>query len=79
MRALVMVAVLAAPANANTPVTRPEAIEVDRDTTPPGQAEMGFESGAPIGDFAFGLTLTELERPLRLHTLDLETFPVKRR
>jgi len=79
MRALILLAVLAAPASANTPVTRPEAIEVDRDTTPPGQAEMGFDGGAPIGDFAFGLTLTELERPLRLHTIDLETYPVKRR
>ena len=78
-RALILLAVLAAPASANTPVTRPEAIEVDRDTTPPGQAEMGFDGGAPIGDFAFGLTLTELERPLRLHTIDLKTYPVKRR
>ncbi len=79
MRALIVVAMLAAPVSANTPVTRPEAIEVDRDTTPPGQAEMGFDGGAPIGDFAFGLTLTDLERPLQLHTIDLETYPVKRR
>jgi hypothetical protein len=79
MRALLVVVLLAESAFANTPVQRPEAIEVDRDTTPPGQAEMGFESGAPIGDYAFGLTVTEIERPLRIHTLELLSYPVKRR
>ncbi len=79
MRSLFLVAVIATPAFASGPVTRPEATEVDRDTTPPGQAEMGFDGGAPIGDWALGLTLTDLERPLRLHTIDLKTFPVKRR
>ncbi len=79
MRALIVVAMLAAPVFANTPVMRPEAIEVDRDTTPPGQAEMGFDGGAPVGEFAFGLMLTDLEQPIRLHTIDLTTYPVKRR
>lgn len=78
-RTLILVAVLASPARANTPLARPEAIEVDRDTTPPGQAEMGFDSGAASGDYAFGITLTELERPLRLRTGELVTSPVKRR
>jgi hypothetical protein len=66
-------------AHAGAPVDRPEAIEVDRDTTPPGQAEFGFDGGAPIGLWAVGLQGGLLVRPLRLHTVNLSTYPVEYR
>jgi|HubBroStandDraft_6_1064221.scaffolds.fasta_scaffold72101_1 hypothetical protein len=68
-----------AAAHADTPVMRPEAIELDRDTTPPGQAELSFDGGAPIGSWAAGVTLGYLERPLELHTLVSSAYPVDHR
>ena len=81
MNRLALVAVLgvAGAAHADTPVARPEAIELDRDTTPPGQAELSFDGGAPIGSWAVGVTLGYLERPLELHTLVSSTYPVDHR
>ena len=79
MRALLIVCAMATVAHADTPVARPEAIEVDRDTTPPGQGELGFDGGAPIGNWALGVTLTELDHPIRFHTVDIKTFPVAHR
>ncbi len=74
-------ALIAVPAvaHADTPLDRPEAIDVDRDMTPPGQAEHGFDGGAPIGTWALGLELGYLDRPLRFHTVELETYPVDHR
>jgi hypothetical protein len=66
-------------AHAGTPVDRPEAIEVDRDATPPGQAELGFDGGAPIGAWAVGVELAGLVRPMRYHTIAIESYPVERR
>jgi hypothetical protein len=71
--------VLASSAHADAPVMRPEAIEVDRDTTPPGQAEFSFDGGAPIGVWAAGVTLGFLARPVEFHTLQLNTYPVDHR
>jgi hypothetical protein len=80
MTRLALVAVLlGGAARADTPVMRPEAIEVDRDTTPPGQAELSFDGGAPIGTWAAGVTLGYLERPLELHTLATSAYPVDHR
>jgi hypothetical protein len=79
MRALLIVCAMASIAHADTPVARPEAIEVDRDTTPPGQGELGFDGGGPIGNWALGVTLTALDHPIRFHTIDIKTFPVARR
>lgn len=79
MRRLVIVAVLAGTAHADAPVMRPEAIELDRDTTPPGQAEFSFDGGAPIGAWAAGVTLGFLERPAAFHTPVSTTYPVDHR
>ena len=87
MRSALILCAMAGLAHADTPVARPEAIEVDRDTTPPGQGELGFDGGAPIGisagtsagNWAVGVTLTELDHPIRFHTLDIKTFPVAHR
>ncbi|HEX7702261.1 MAG TPA: hypothetical protein VF403_16095 [Kofleriaceae bacterium] len=79
MRAALILCALASVAHADTPVARPEAIEVDRDTTPPGQGELGFDGGAPIGNWALGVTLTELDHPIRFHTVGIKTFPVAHR
>src|SRR6185437_9492530 len=82
MKWLAVVAVLGGAARADTPATpvmRPEAIEIDRDTTPPGQAELSFDGGAPIGTWAAGVTLGYLERPLELHTLASSAYPIDRR
>jgi hypothetical protein len=70
---------VAGAAHADTPVVRPEAIEVDRDTTPPGQAELSFDDGASIGAWAVGLTLGYLERPIEFHTLVSSSYPVGHR
>lgn len=70
---------LATAARAQTPLTRPEAIDVDRDPTPPGQAELGFDGGAPIGNWALGVELGFLEHPIRFHTVGIKTYPVLRR
>ena len=79
MRVALILCALASVAHADTPVARPEAIEVDRDTTPPGQGELGFDGGAPIGNWALGVTLTELDHPIRFHTVGIKTFPVAHR
>jgi hypothetical protein len=68
-----------ATSRAQAPLNRPEAIEVDRDQTPPGQAELGFDGGGPIGNWALGAELGLLEHPIRFHTIDVKTYPVLRR
>ena len=65
--------------SAQTPLNRPEAIEVDRDQTPPGQAELGFDGGGSIGNWALGAELGLLEHPIRFHTVNVKTYPVLRR
>jgi hypothetical protein len=65
--------------HAQSPLNRPEAIEVDRDQTPPGQAELGFDGGGSIGNWALGVELGLLEHPIRFHTVDIKTYPVLRR
>lgn len=79
MRVVLVVCLAAGTAHADKPSTRPEAIEVDRDTTPPGQAELGFDGGAPIGDWAVGVTGGLLVHPIRFHTVNVRTFPVGHR
>jgi hypothetical protein len=73
------IAGLAAPAAADAPVDRPEAFEVDREQPPPGQAELGFDSGAPVGAWAASVQLGYLDRPFRLHTTEIKIFPVEHR
>ena len=79
MRHVAIVGMLAGIAHADTPVMRPEATEVDRDRTPPGQGELGFDGGAPIGEWAVGVMLTELYRPVKFQSVDLTTYPVDHR
>ena len=78
-RALALVAAAAGVAHADTPVDRPQAFEVDREQPPPGRAELGFDSGAPVEGWAASVQLGYLDRPFRLHTTQIETFPVERR
>ena len=70
---------LRAPATADTPVDRPQAFEVDREQPPPGQAELGFDGGAPVGAWAASIQLGYLDRPFRLHTTEIKIFPVEHR
>jgi hypothetical protein len=79
MRALAVVAVLGGVAHADTPVMRPEATELDRETPPPGRAEFGFDGGAPVGAWAAAVQLGYLDRPLVLHAGSLEVVPVEHR
>jgi hypothetical protein len=79
MKRALLALLVARTAHADAPLDRPEAIEVDRDATPPGQAELGFDGGAPIGTWAVGVELGYLARPLRFHTVDIKTYPVDRR
>jgi len=79
MKSLAVLLLLAGAAHADTPVQRPEAIDLDHDMTPPGRAEFGFDGGGDVATYAFGVQLGYLDRPMRIHTVELETFPVERR
>jgi hypothetical protein len=73
----VLVAIgLATAARADTPLAKPEAIDVDRLDTPPGRTELSFDGGAPLaGPLAITLATHWLERPIELANLE----PVRRR
>lgn len=78
--ALLVVALLSASAAAETPINRPSAIDIDRDASPPGRPELGFDGGAPLdGGWAASLQLGWLERPLVFTTPAGESTPVARR
>ncbi len=79
MKLAVALLLAAGAAQAGTPVNRPEAIDLDRDMTPPGRAELGFDGGGDVPTYALSLQTQFLERPMRIHTVDRETFPVERR
>ncbi|MFT3699665.1 MAG: hypothetical protein QM831_41335 [Kofleriaceae bacterium] len=80
MKSVVVVGVLCGVAHAEAPSTRPEAIEVDRDMTPPGQNELGFDGGAPIGDWAVSAIGQFLWRPIQFNSKNsMSTHPVERR
>jgi hypothetical protein len=76
--ALLLIA-LCSVARADQPTDRPEAFEVDRDRTPPGQAELGFDAGAPIEGWAASAQVSYLDRPFNLHTSQRENYPVEHR
>ncbi len=70
-----IVAVMARPAAAAPDA----AIEVDRDDEPPGRPELGFDGGAPIGDYAIALRTAVLDQPIVLHGAGISTAPVDHR
>jgi hypothetical protein len=75
-RALALVAALAAAARADNVVTRPEAIEVDRDVPPPGRVEFGFDGGAPVGAWGIGVQLGYMDAPIVLRDRTISIQPV---
>lgn len=80
MRALFFTVLVAGTAYAETPVTRPTAIELDRDDTFSTRPEFGFDGGAPLGGgWAIGLGGGWLERPITFVTSSGATHPVERR
>ena len=79
MRALVALAIVARTAHADTPVLRPEAIEVDREAPPPGRAEFGFDGGAAVGAWAASAQLGFVDDPIVLHSGDRVKYPVAHR
>ena len=76
--ALLWIAVAATAAHADTPVDRPEAFQVDRDAPPPGQAELSFDGGAPVGPWAASIQLGYLDRPFELHNSETQIYPILR-
>jgi hypothetical protein len=56
----------AAPAFADVPLDTPTATEVDRDTTPPGGGELGFDAGSPLDTWAASLETSYVDRPIAL-------------
>jgi hypothetical protein len=66
-------------AHADNPLQRPEAFEVDRDAPPPGQAELGFDGGAPIRGWAISAQGGYIDRPLTLTTNLVVNHPVEHR
>jgi hypothetical protein len=77
--AAVALASVAGTAHADAPLDRPEAFEVDREVPPPGQVEFSFDGGAHVEGWALSAQLGYLDRPFRLHTVDVKIFPVNRR
>ncbi len=58
----------------------PEATDVDRDDSPPARGELGFDGGAPLGDWGVQATLGFLDRPITLTTANgVTTEPVSTR
>jgi hypothetical protein len=78
-RALLVLALAAGAAHADTPVLRPEATEVDRLAPPPGRAELSFESGAPVGAWAVEADVGFVDRPIVLRSGSIVTYPVDHR
>jgi hypothetical protein len=79
MKTAAVLLLVAGAAHADTPVQRPEAIDLDTDMTAPGRAELGFDAGGDVGAYALALQLGFLDKPMRLHSVDLETYPVDHR
>jgi hypothetical protein len=75
VRPLVVALLLAGVAHADTPLDRPEAIDVDRADTPAGRTELGFDGGAPVDGWGVTLATGWLEQPIALGDLR----PVRRR
>jgi len=58
----------------------PEATDVDRDDSPPARGELGFDGGAPLGDWGVQASLGMLDRPITLRAADgVTTAPVSTR
>jgi hypothetical protein len=52
-------------ASAENPIDRPTAVDIDRDSSPPGRPEFGFDGGAPLdGGWAASVQLGWLEGPV---------------
>ena len=79
MKVVAALLFVAATAYADHPINRPEAINLDDDMTPPGRGEFGFDGGGEVGTYALSLQMQFLDRPMRIHTVDRETFPVDHR
>jgi hypothetical protein len=60
---------------ADTPLDKPEAIEIDRAETPAGRTEFSFEAGAPVNEWGATVAFGWLERPIAFG----ELHPVRRR
>lgn len=76
---LLLALVLGHEAAADVPRFAPAAIELDRDTPPPGRAELGFDAGAPVEGVAVSVSLGLLDTPLLLRTTDGTSRPIDRR
>ena len=78
MRLALAVAALTTPAIAHADPP-PEAVEVDRLDSPPGRPELGFDGGAPVGDWALSAQLGYLDRPISLSSGSGTIVPVAHR
>jgi len=77
--ALLLLGAASAVAHADAPLEKPYAFEVDREVPPPGQGELSFDGGAPVDGWAASIQLGYVDRPMRLHTTEVKTFPVEHR
>jgi hypothetical protein len=79
MRACVGAAALLA-AGVASAAPAPEAMDVDRQDAPPARGELGFDGGAPLGDWAVAASLGYLDQPIALRgPTGLVTHPVSSR
>jgi hypothetical protein len=74
--ATVALLAMTAVAHADPP---PEAVDVDRLASPPGRPELGFDGGAPVGEWAASVQAGYLDRPLTLSAAGATLVPVEHR
>lgn len=79
-RAALLALLVPAIAVAEVPLDRPTAIDIDRDSSPPGRPELGFDGGGALdGGWAATVQFGWLDRPLVFTTPDGDSYPVQRR
>ncbi|MBX3162603.1 MAG: hypothetical protein KF773_41965 [Deltaproteobacteria bacterium] len=78
--ALALIALASTEAAADQPRKTPAAIDVDRDATPPGRVELGFDGGAPVEGYGASVAARLVERPIEIVDGDGNVSqPVRRR
>lgn len=75
MKRLALVLLASGTAWADTPKDSPAEIEVDRDATPPGRTELGFDGGAALDAWGVSVGAAWLDEPIALDG----AHPVRRR
>jgi hypothetical protein len=66
-------------AHADVPDRTAAAVSVDRDDSPGGRVELGFDSGAPVTSYGVSAQLQFLDHPIQIDRGGVVTYPVDHR